>query len=261
MRYVFAGDRDISVHVLEFLIERRYFPSALIVSEDSKATHAQDLIRISKMPKELIFKGQSFNESKNLNILKQISPHYIFGIHFPYLAKREVLDIPEIGFLNLHPAFLPYNRGWHTPSWAILEKTKIGATLHFMSEQLDCGDIVHQKELEVFPSDTANTLYARIKSLELDVFKEALEDLITLNPPRIAQDIYSGTSHKRQDLFDPAIQKINLQSFYKAEDLINILRALTTNNIKEAAYFVKDGVKYHIQVKINRANDKKKVFL
>jgi len=36
----------------------------------------------------------------------------------------------------------------------------------------------------------------------------------------------------------------------KAVDLINKLRALTTNNSDEAAFFVLDGVKYNIQVRI-----------
>jgi folate-dependent phosphoribosylglycinamide formyltransferase PurN len=58
---------------------------------------------------------------------------------------------------------LPYNKGWNTPSWAILDTT-YGA-LHFMTEALDEDDIIHQKKLEIVLR-TANTLYQ--KALELE---------------------------------------------------------------------------------------------
>ncbi len=173
MRYAFAGDRDISVAVLKYLIENGYRPSALLLSEKEKATHAHELCEIANLEKELIFYGNAFGQEENQNILKGLDLDYIIGIHFPYLVSSEVLNIPKIGFLNLHPAYLPFNKGWHTPTWAIIEKTSYGATLHFMAQQLDNGDIIHQKICPVLPFDTADTLYRRVKEIELEVFKES----------------------------------------------------------------------------------------
>ena len=79
-------------------------------------------------------------------MLEQLSLDYIICVHFPYIVPREILSIPKYGVTNLHPAYLPYNLGWHTPSWAILENTPIGATLHYMDECVDTGDIIHQKK-------------------------------------------------------------------------------------------------------------------
>ena len=93
------------------------------------------------------------------------------------MISKEVLIIPKIGFLNLHPSFLPYNKGWNTPSWAILDKTPYGATLHFMDQTLDEGDIIHQKRIDVLTVDTANNLYKKILKLEEEVFFEAFDEL------------------------------------------------------------------------------------
>ncbi len=152
-----------------------------------------------------------------------------------------------MGFLNLHPAFLPYNKGWHTPSWAILDKTKYGATLHFMSNDLDAGDIIAQREIEVKPNVTANEIYQSFLKVEEQLFKDSFTNLLTLKPTRTKQ-VKEGTSYNKKDL--AKVQEIDLNEKIFASDLIDKLRALTTNNIDEAAYFIVDEKKYRVQVNI-----------
>ena len=246
MKYIFAGDRDISVEILQFMIEQGYNPSALLITEKSKASHANELIKISGLTPEYIFEGKSFTEMENISKLKEIEAEYIFGIHFPYIIPQEVLAIPATGFLNLHPAYLPFNKGWHTPSWAILDNTPYGATLHYMSNELDCGDIIHQKELQIQPDDTANSLYQRVKNLEVEVFKEAFPTLLK-NPKRIKQTD-KGTIHYKKEL--AALQELSLNESMKVSELLNRIRALTTNKISEASYFTHEGKKYYIQVTV-----------
>jgi methionyl-tRNA formyltransferase len=248
MKYVFAGDRQISVNILIWMIGKGYSPSALMVSSGKNESHADELIKISKLSEDKIFIGYSFSELSSIETLKSLGADYFIGIHFPYIIPNEVLIIPKIGFLNLHPAYLPYNKGWHTPSWAILDDTPYGATLHFMSEALDEGDIIHQKIMEVKSNDTANSLYTRVLSLEEEVFQEGFEDLLSLNPQKIKQN-FKGTSHSKRDLMK--VQEINLLEIYKAEELISKIRALTTNDINEAAYFIKDGQKIMIQINLS----------
>lgn len=247
MRYVFAGDRNLSIEILSFIISRGFKPLALFVSSDLQQTHAIELINISGLSSELIFKGKEVNESSTINRLKALNLDYIIGIHFPYIISNELLAVPKVGFLNLHPAYLPYNKGWHTPSWAIIEGTPYGATLHFMSEELDAGDIIYQEIVEVTKSDTANTLYKKVLQKEFQVFKKSFEQLVTLNPTRQKQT-EKGTTHVKNDL--STIQNIDVNKSYKGKELINLLRGLTTNNINESAYFIDNGKKYHIQVNI-----------
>ena len=251
MKYIFAGDRDISVEILKFMMEGGYKPSALLVTEKSKASHADKLIKLSGLKPENIFEGKSFTQQDTIAKLRAIEAKYIIGIHFPYIIPQEVLDIPSTGFLNLHPAYLPYNKGWHTPSWAILDETPYGATLHFMSKELDKGDILHQKKIQVNPEDTANSLYQRVKELEIEVFKEAFPTL--LNNPRKVKQTDEGTMHVKKQL--AAIQKLHLNEMVTTGDLLKKLKALTTNEVKEAAYFEIDNKKYFIQVVVTPDNN------
>ena len=245
MRYVFAGDRALSCEILKFLMGKNKKPLALFVSENGNDTHNEELIKISGLEDKFIFKGNDFKSEKSLRLLVGLDLDYIIGIHFPYIVPSNVLNMPKVGVLNLHPAFLPFNKGWHTPSWAIIDNTPYGATLHFMAGALDEGDIIHQKKLEVALTDTANTLYQKVLELEKEVFYEAYEDLLTLKPKRNKQSS-EGTSHIRRDL--KSVQEVSLESNINVLEFINKLRALTTNNINEAAIITIGGKKIALQI-------------
>ena len=251
LRIAFAGDRDISVQVLKFLLEEGIQPLALMISHPSRATHDAELRKLCDyLPEEYVFVGKEFRLPSSIEEIKNLNLDYIISIHFPYIVPKDILSIPKIGVLNLHPAYLPYNRGWHTPSWAILENTPIGATLHFMDEGIDTGDIIYQREIEILPNDTADTLYRRLKQLEFNVFREAWPLIVEGSYSRHRQNSGVGTSHQRNDLFRPEIQFIDLNKNVKAEELLKKLRALTTNRIDEAAYFEVNGRRYRVQIRI-----------
>lgn len=250
-RIIYAGDRDVAVWVLEFILESGVRPLTLLVPSVGKATHAEKLISLCNfLDERFILRGTQFREHSGLELLSSLESDYIVCVHFPYVVPRTVLQIPKIGVLNLHPAFLPSNRGWHTPTWAILEGLPYGATLHFMTEELDAGEIIHQKQIDILPEDTADTLYQRVKLLELEVFREAWPSLLAGCPHRAPQDLTQGTFHKKQDLFKPELQEIKLDEMVRAGDLIRRLRALTTNSINEAAYIVVNNRRYRIQIRI-----------
>lgn len=251
MRFAFAGDRDISVSVLDFILSTGEKPLALLVSSKKKATHANILReKCSFLNDNYVFEGTDFKNEKSIRMLRVLDLDFIISVHFPYIINKEVINIPKFGFINLHPAYLPYNKGWHTPSWAILEGTPIGGTLHFMDEGVDSGDIILQKMIEVLPNYTADSLYRAIKECELSVFKEAWPKLLDGTYQRIKQVPFIGTFHLKRDLFCKEVQYIDLEKECTPKELINKLRALSTSSLEEAAYFEVQGRKYKIQVQI-----------
>jgi methionyl-tRNA formyltransferase len=251
-RIVFAGDRQIAVDVLTFLLSRGVTPLGLMLPDRDEASHADELLALCKgiTAPDLVWYGKAFRSPQAVEKLRALDLDYILCIHFPLIVPQSVLNVPKEGVLNLHPAYLPYNRGWHTSIWALLDKTPFGATLHFMSEQLDMGDIVHQKELAVNPEDTGDTLYKRAMRLEVEVFKEAWPRLVNHSFGRKPQSENSGTRHDCRDLFRPEIQEIDLDEATRAGDLIDKMRALTTSRLEEASYFVVGGRRYRVQINI-----------
>lgn len=248
MRYAFAGDRDISVWVLEYLISQWSAPAALILPHSARATHAQALVELCKSADTRVIQ-KHLNDPLVGPELASLDLDLLLSIHYPHLIPGPILSLPRLGSFNLHPALLPFNRGWHTPTWAILDATPAGATLHYMTDALDAGDIVHQKEVAVEPSDSAHTLYEKLKRCELEVFKEAWPSLARGEIHRRPQ-IGPGTAHRKQELFRPEVQRISLDQTMTAGELLTRLRALTTNAWDEAAYFEVGGKKFRIQIAI-----------
>jgi len=249
IKFGYAGDRNISVKILEFLLKNDNYPSCLLVSDNVNATDSEHLVsRCPFLERDLIIPGSKLPKKDTKSKLSSLNLDYLICIHFPYIIPESILSIPKIGVLNLHPAYLPWNRGWHTPTWAIFDNTPFGATLHFMDTSLDTGDIIHEKKLPISLEDTADSLYQKVLDLEIEVFTEAFPKILQKNFTRIPQKNLKGSVHKKNDIKN--IQKIDLNENAPIKDLIIKLKALTTNTIDEAAFFEENGEIYQVQIKI-----------
>ena len=250
-RIVFGGDRALAVRVLKFLLNSGCTPSSLLLPGPEAASHSAQLSELfSQAGGQRIFCGSEVLSRSGFDAIGEARPDYIILIHLPLKIPPAFLSLPVHGILNLHPAYLPYNRGWHTPSWAILDGSPYGATLHFMSEAIDEGDIVHQRKLAVTPADTAHTLYKKVLELEFEVFREAWPALVARHYSRTPQQPRDGTVHKKRDLFAKDLQRLDLDSSYQAGALLDRMRALTTNRVDEACFFERNGTRYRVQVSI-----------
>ena len=69
--------------------------------------------------------------------------------------------------LNVHPSLLPAFPGAHAVDDALAHGVKVtGVTVHFVVEEVDAGPIVAQEAIGIDPSDTPDSLHARLKALE-----------------------------------------------------------------------------------------------
>ena len=77
--------------------------------------------------------------------------------------------------LNIHPSLLPLYKGLHTHQRALADGAKLhGATVHFVSEELDGGPAIAQACVPVLDRDTAETLSARVLAIEHPLYVKAL---------------------------------------------------------------------------------------
>jgi phosphoribosylglycinamide formyltransferase-1 len=80
---------------------------------------------------------------------------------------------------NIHPSLLPAFAGLHTHQRAIDAGCKFaGVTVHLVTAELDHGPILAQAVVPVLPSDTADTLAARVLAQEHQIYPRAIADLL-----------------------------------------------------------------------------------
>lgn len=94
---------------------------------------------------------------------------------FMRLLSAEFVDAFPNRILNVHPSLLPAFPGLngHAQAWEYGVKVS-GATVHVVTAELDAGPIVRQAVVPVEPSDTADTLAARILAAEHRIYPEAI---------------------------------------------------------------------------------------
>jgi phosphoribosylglycinamide formyltransferase 1 len=81
--------------------------------------------------------------------------------------------------LNIHPSLLPAFAGLHTHQRAIDAGCQFaGATVHYVTAELDHGPIVAQAVVPVLPNDTADTLAARVLTQEHLIYPQAVASVL-----------------------------------------------------------------------------------
>nr|VFK28821.1 MAG: formyltetrahydrofolate-dependent phosphoribosylglycinamide formyltransferase [Candidatus Kentron sp. MB]VFK33966.1 MAG: formyltetrahydrofolate-dependent phosphoribosylglycinamide formyltransferase [Candidatus Kentron sp. MB]VFK76529.1 MAG: formyltetrahydrofolate-dependent phosphoribosylglycinamide formyltransferase [Candidatus Kentron sp. MB] len=82
--------------------------------------------------------------------------------------------------INIHPSLLPQLPGLHTHERAIAQGLKEhGATVHFVTEQVDSGPIIIQARVPILPDDTPEILAERVLEQEHRIFPQAVRWFVT----------------------------------------------------------------------------------
>lgn len=123
---------------------------------------------------------------------------FFVSVHWNEIWTKDQLSIPKEGCLNLHNSYLPWNKGAHACTWAIVDQTPHGATMHWMDEGIDTGDIFHRERLQLREGESADELYQRTMELEVKVFRDSMKMLLDGKRPRTPQ-VGIGSVHRKRD--------------------------------------------------------------
>jgi folate-dependent phosphoribosylglycinamide formyltransferase PurN len=91
------------------------------------------------------------------------------------ILKPDMLAVPTLGFVNVHPGKLPEYRGRNCPEWAILNGDDVYATAHIVDSGIDTGPVICAKRYELQPgwdyADFRAHLYAHCATVLIDALK------------------------------------------------------------------------------------------
>jgi len=113
-----------------------------------------------------------------LELLRTYDPDILIVVAFGQILKKDLLELPRWGALNMHASLLPKYRGAAPIQWAILKnEAKTGVTAMRMDEGLDTGPILLQKETPIGPCETAGQLHDRLARVAGELLVETLQGL------------------------------------------------------------------------------------
>ncbi|MFC1807106.1 methionyl-tRNA formyltransferase [Candidatus Omnitrophota bacterium] len=166
---------------------------------------------------------QHVKESVFAKKIQKFDIDLIICVRCSYILGEDILKIPKIGSFNLHNGLLPYYAGLNVGSWAIYHGEKeAGVTLHYMTPEIDSGNIVYQAEFPIDENDTGLSVLQKCMTFGTPLIKKLIQtvsnDSSTI--PSVPQDLNKGR------YFDGSVpQKGRLIWAKTAEEIVNFVRA------------------------------------
>jgi methionyl-tRNA formyltransferase len=251
MRLICLVNNYLGWQALEYLRKNAEI-TAVVVHPPDRIKFEAEIIASARAAGAPIITAAELRRPEGLERISALHADIGMSVMFGYLLKPDFLRLLPKGCINLHPAYLPYNRGAHPNVWSIVDQTPAGVTLHYIDEGIDTGDIIRQKEVAVSPTDTGETLYRKLEAAGLHLLRESWPDIEAGNIERTPQSRTSGTSHKAADVLE--IDEIRLSDTYRAEELLNILRARTFPP-HQGAFFRNAGRKVYVRIQFEEESD------
>lgn len=225
MKIVFMGTPEISVPTLERLIEDSHEVKCVVTQPDRPRGRGK---KISVSPvKEVALKNnirvlqpekvsdKSFEEE-----IKKINPDVIVVIAFGQILKKNILDIPKYGCINIHVSLLPKYRGAAPINWVLINgEKKTGITTMFMEEGLDTGDIIESIEFKLDDEINAGELHDWMKKESASLISSTLKKIENNTFTRTKQD---NSKSSYAPMMDKNLGHINFSK--KALDIHNLVR-------------------------------------
>lgn len=247
MRILILGNNWVAWQVVRWLRDQSEQIVGLVVHPPNKRKYGNEIISSARVDPRCVFDGSLLRQPEVLQKIKELQPDIGLSVYFGYILRSEFLNIFPMGVINLHPAYLPYNRGAYPNVWSIVEGTPAGVTLHYVDEGVDTGDIIAQRKLPIEPFDTGETLYRKLEHACLELFKDIWPLIRDGKAPRIPQSKDQGTYHRVKDV--ERIDQIDLNRAYTARELIDIIRARTFPP-HLGAYFIHNGRKIYLRLQL-----------
>ena len=193
LRIVFMGTPEFAVHSLRALVEGGYNIVAVVTTPDKPAGRGQ------KMHQSDV---KVYAESVGLKVLQPVKlkdEEFVeefralnadLGVVIAFRMLPEVIwSMPRLGTFNLHASLLPQYRGAAPINWAVINGDKVsGITTFMLKHEIDTGDVIERREVEITNDDTAGTLHDLLMEVGRDAVLSTVEKIAAGDYEAIPQD-------------------------------------------------------------------------
>jgi phosphoribosylglycinamide formyltransferase-1 len=125
------------------------------------------------------FDSREAFDSKLAEVIDSYQPDYVILAGFMRILTAEFVEHYANRLVNIHPSLLPKFKGLDTHQRAIdAGETEHGASVHFVTAELDDGPVILQARVPVLADDTAESLAHRVLAQEHQLYPAAINKLV-----------------------------------------------------------------------------------
>lgn len=194
MNIIYMGTPDFAIPSLVSLYNEGHNISLVITQKDKPKGRGKKLQFTPVKEKALelnleVFQPDNVNSIESVDKIKGINPDFIIVAAYGQILRKEILDTPKYGCLNVHASLLPKYRGAAPINWAIINgETNTGISIMKMEEGLDTGDVILEEAVAIEENDDYLTLHDKLASLGGKLIVKAIEEILNNNASYTPQD-------------------------------------------------------------------------
>ena len=198
IRIVFMGSPDFALPALSTL-EKNHQVVGVVTQPDRASGRGRELKSppVKTLALELnipVMQPEKLRTPEAMDQLHAWNPELIVVAAFGQILKKDVLDLPRYGCINVHASLLPRWRGAAPINAAILAgDEETGVTIMQMDVGLDTGPMLVKKSIRIRHDDTAGSVLRALSTLGADLLSEALPDYLSGNLKPVPQPAEGAT--------------------------------------------------------------------
>jgi len=219
MKYIFFGSPRFAEIILEKLINAGLPPIAVVCNPDRPIGRKQiitpPLTKLLAQKYDIpVFQPEVLSNLKFK--IQNLKFDFFLVAAYAKIIPKEILEIPQLGSIGVHPSLLPKYRGSSPIQTAILNNEKeTGVTLYLLDEKIDNGKIISNLKSQISNLDTYETLSEKLAELSGNLLIKTIPDFINGKIKPQQQDELQATFTKKFQTEDGFIEYENIK---KAED-------------------------------------------
>src|SRR5215210_4653042 len=183
-KLVFMGSPDFALPSLQAL-NQQYEVVGVVTQPDRASGRGRALNAppVKLLARELnlpVIQPEKLRQPEAMEQLRAWAPDLIVVAAFGQILRKDVLDLPPYGCINVHASLLPRWRGAAPINAAILHgDEETGVTIMKMDAGLDTGPMLAQRSIRLTRDDTAGSVFEKLSTLGADLLIETLPDYLS----------------------------------------------------------------------------------
>jgi methionyl-tRNA formyltransferase len=124
-----------------------------------------------------VIERSDLNDPSFLQVIRQYDADLFISVASPIIFKKELINMPRLGCINIHNAPLPKYRGMLPNFWQLYHDEKeSGITVHRINAGIDTGDIIDQRYIPIQPEETLHSLILKTKRQGAQIMIDVIDD-------------------------------------------------------------------------------------
>ena len=229
------GTPQFAVPSLAKLYDAGYDIAAVVTAPDKPAGRwlqmTESDVKKYALEKNLkILQPQKLKAPDFIDELKLLNADVQVVVAFRMLPEI-VWNMPPMGTINLHGSLLPQYRGAAPINWAIINGEKqTGVTTFKLQHEIDTGNILLQKKIDIGESETAGELHDRMMDIGAKLLLQTINELGKNTLKETSQNLTFNTQHSTDNLHHASkifTETCNINWTKNAEKIYNLIRGLS----------------------------------